>query len=152
MKKALKMLLLLALVLPVVACGKESGLTHDEAFAKFEEAGLAVYEPRKMEQDDFGFAPYIDDGYIFGVKESDNISEDSELFTEEEREKMKYHNGRLFISSDTGQLDKLESYYVALGKESAMLKSHVYRDGNILLQMTNELSEDEFNAYVECLK
>nr|WP_232436733.1 hypothetical protein [Paenibacillus senegalimassiliensis] len=59
--------------------------------------------------------------------------------------------GKVFIFEKKTDMEELKTYYDELGKSMAMLFSHTYAKGNILLQITGEMEEEQFNKYKEVI-
>lgn len=54
---------------------------------------------------------------------------------------------RLFLVRDENDLQTIKAVYDDLGKEAAMLYSHTYSKGDILLQMGGDVSDEDFALY-----
>ena len=58
-----------------------------------------------------------------------------------------FNYGRLFLVRDENDLQTIKAVYDDLGKEAAMLYSHTYSKGDILLQMGGDVSDEDFALY-----
>ncbi|MGX7092371.1 DUF1002 domain-containing protein [Hutsoniella sourekii] len=112
----------------------------------FVEAGLNEYEPRIMGRDDFGVAPLVaDEAVQFGAQFAEIPMVD------EEGNEDPYNYGRLFTFSNSKDLENTKAYYDDLAKQSAMLYSHTYSKGNILLQMGGDVPDEDFAKYTSVI-
>ncbi|TFJ89933.1 hypothetical protein E4U82_19500, partial [Lentibacillus salicampi] len=59
--------------------------------------------------------------------------------------------GRIFRYDNQTDLEEMKSYYDDLGEENAMFYSHTAVRDDILLQISGELSDEEFKKYKEVL-
>jgi hypothetical protein len=135
--------ILLVLGLVLTACGGSEETSSGEkqepkpkdVIAAFEDAGLEVGETSEMGKDDYGMAPLGDEGIRFLIP---SLGEDA--------------GGRVIYYEDKEYLNKAKDYYVDLGKESAMLFSHVFTNGNIIVQINGDLDESKAKEYEKSLK
>lgn len=104
----------------------------------FEEAGLD-FEAKELKRDDMGMAPWKhDDGRRILIPQ---LGEDS--------------GGRLLYFAEKAPMYDVLNYYEEMGKESAMLYSHLFtaeNDGFYLLQISGELEESEAKKFEKALR
>jgi hypothetical protein len=102
-------------------------------------AGLEFANPRPMEIDDYGAAPMTaSEGIRFLIP---SLCSDC--------------GGRLFSFTTQTDLDLVKSYYEEFGKQSALLFSWVFTNGNILIQINGDLPKataEKYQAVIENLK
>lgn len=103
--------------------------------ATFKTAGLEAENPSVMEADDYGMGPYVGKGIHFFIP---SLCSDC--------------GGRAFVLDNAEDLARLEAYYVEAGRSSAMLFSHVYRRGNLLVQLNGDLPADKAALYEAALQ
>lgn len=130
-------LLILMVVFVIAGCSnkEESSISADDVVAKFKAAGLEAENATDIASKDMGIAPMrFDEGKRIIVP---SIGDDS--------------GGRVFVFEKKSDLEELQKYYDELGKASAMMFSHTYSKGNVLLQMTGEMEEEQFNKYKEVI-
>lgn len=60
--------------------------------------------------------------------------------------------GRVFIFESQDDLEVLQNYYEGLGRGSGMWYSHVFAEGNVLLQINGELPKAKAEEYEAVLK
>lgn len=131
---------LLGLILSITtACSSsesESAITLDDIVTKFREAGLEIEAPTESFSEDHVLANLgLIDEQPFLVP----------ALGEGE-------GGYLFLFEDEKDLEKLKDYYEEPGKSTLMPNSHAYAQDNILLQMSDQMSQTEFDRYVEVIK
>lgn len=126
--------LILALAFVLVACGAPKAATPDDAIAAFQAAGLEAEAATTMTATDYGMAPKVGTGKRFLVP---SLCADC--------------GGRVFAGK-ADELATLEAYYTSLGKQSAILYSHVYRHNGLLIQLNGSLPEDKAIRYKTALE
>lgn len=140
MRKYIGLVFLLGLILCITAaCSSresESAITLDDIVTKFREAGLEVEAPTESISEEHGFTN-------LGFKDVRHILVPA--LGEGE-------GGYLFLFEDKTDLEKLKDFYEEPGKSTLMPNSHAYAQNNILLQMSDQMSQTEFDRYVEVIK
>ena len=136
---------IIAIILCILLVGCSGSNTVKKVYIKnvtelveqFKAKGLSVFDSKNMEATDFGMAPFVsDEAMIFGAQK------------DEGGENM---NGRVFKVIKLADLEKLKTYYVDLGKASAMLFSHTYSKSEYLIQMNGSVSKETFQKYVDVM-
>ncbi|MBA5729587.1 DUF1002 domain-containing protein [Aerococcaceae bacterium INB8] len=113
-----------------------------EILQAFYDAGLNVMEPKIMTRNDYGIAPLLaEEAVSFGAQFAEFIFENEDGSIEQ------FNYGRLFLVRDENDLQTIKAVYDDLGKEAAMLYSHTYSKGDILLQMGGDVSDEDFALY-----
>ncbi|WP_153976503.1 stress protein [Paenibacillus xylanilyticus] len=140
MRKYVGLVFLLGLILCITAaCSSsesESAITLDDIVTKFREAGLEIETPMESISEDHVLAD-------LGFKDVQRILVPA--LGEGE-------GGYLFLFENKTDLEKLKDYYEEPGKSTLMPNSHAYAQDNILLQMSDTMSQTEFDRYVEVIK
>lgn len=130
-------LLPLVLLLSLVAgCGSPQAkpLTADAVVAAFKAAGLEAESVRPLTRDDYGLAPYVGSGVRFLIP---SLGADN--------------GGRIFIAQPA-EVERLQTYYTDLGKQSAAFYSHIYRRDTVLVQINGRLPDDRAALYEAALR
>ncbi len=128
--------LLLLLLIGLNSTVQAQNLTIDQVINAFKSAGLEVEKPVKMGPKDFGFAPYVGEQAVrFFVP---TLCEDC--------------SGRIFSVESNADRERLSSYYIELGKRSAILFSWVFVYRNIVVQINGDLSEEKAMQYKRSLE
>ena len=113
-----------------------------EILQAFYDAGLNVMEPKIMTRNDYGIAPLLaEEAVSFGAQFAEFVFENEDGSIEQ------FNYGRLFLVRDDNDLQTIKAVYDDLGKEAAMLYSHTYSKGDILLQMGGDVSDEDFALY-----
>lgn len=140
MRKYTGLVFLLGLILCITAaCSSsesESAITLDDIVTEFHEAGLEIEAPTQSIREEHGLAN-------LGFKDVRHILVPA--LGEGE-------GGYLFLFEDKADLEKLKAYYEEPGKSTLMPNSLAYAQDNILLQMSDQMSQTEFDRYVEVIK
>lgn len=140
MRKYIGLVFLLGLILCITAaCSSsesESAITLDDIVTKFREAGLEIETPTESISEEHGFTN-------LGFKDVRQILVPA--LGEGE-------GGYLFLFENNTDLEKLKDYYEEPGKSTLMPNSHAHAQDNILLQMSDQMSQTEFDRYVEVIK
>ncbi|MCG7386021.1 stress protein [Paenibacillus sp. ACRRY] len=140
MSKYIGLFFLLGLILSITAaCSSsesESAITLDDIFTEFQAAGLEIEAPTESISEEHGFTNV-------GFKDVRHISVPA--LGEGE-------GGYLFLFENNTDLEKLKDFYEEPGKSTLMPNSHAYAQDNILLQMSDQMSQTEFERYVEVIK
>lgn len=140
MRKYIGLVFLLGLILCITAaCSSsesESAITLDDIVTKFREAGLEVEAPMESISEDHVLAD-------LGFKDVQRILVPA--LGEGE-------GGYLFLFENKTDLEELKDFYEEPGKSTLMPNSHAYAHNNILLQMSDQMSQTEFDRYVEVIK
>ncbi|WJH26906.1 stress protein [Paenibacillus sp. CC-CFT742] len=140
MRKYIGLVFLLGLILCITAaCSSsesESAISLDDIVTKFREAGLEIEAPTGSISEDHVLAD-------LGFKDVQRILVPA--LGEGE-------GGYLFLFEDKTDLEKLKDFYEETGKSTLMPNSHAYAQDNILLQMSDQMSQTEFDRYVEVIK
>lgn len=120
----------------LVACGGVPAPTHTpaDAVAAFKSAGLEAENTRDMGPDDYGLAPFIGEGVRFFIP---SLCEDC--------------GGRIYALDNQDDLEKMKTFYVTMGEESAILFSWVFTKDNILVQINGDLDEETARQYETAL-
>lgn len=79
-----------------------------------------------MTVEDYGFAPIGEEGLRFFLP---SLGEEA--------------GGRIMRYDDSDVADRAEAYYEDLGEQSAALFSHVFRRGNIVIQVNGTLPQEQ---------
>ena len=113
-----------------------------EILQAFYDSGLNVMEPKIMTRNDYGIAPLLaEEAVSFGAQFAEFVFENGDGSIEQ------FNYGRLFLVRDENDLQTIKAVYDDLGKEAAMLYSHTYSKGDILLQMGGDVSDEDFALY-----
>ncbi|MFL2131172.1 DUF1002 domain-containing protein [Ruoffia sp. FAM 20858] len=113
-----------------------------EILQAFYDSGLNVMEPKIMTRNDYGIAPLLaEEAVSFGAQFAEFVFENEDGSIEQ------FNYGRLFLVRDENDLQTIKAVYDELGKEAAMLYSHTYSKGDILLQMGGDVSDEDFALY-----
>ena len=113
-----------------------------EILQAFYDAGLNVMEPKIMTRNDYGIAPLLaEEAVSFGAQFAEFVFENEDGSIDQ------FNYGRLFLVRDENDLQTMKAVYDDLGKEAAMLYSHTYSKGDILLQMGGDVSDEDFALY-----
>lgn len=135
MKRIGMLVLLVLFVIAGCSSEKESSVSTSDVIAKFKAAGLEAESVTDLESDDMGLAPMrFNEGKRIVVP---SIGDDK--------------GGRVFVFKKKSDLEELQKYYDELGKASAMTFSHTYSKENVLLQMTGEMEQAQFDKYKEVM-
>lgn len=140
---------LLVLTVFLTACGggtEEAGAGKDggkkievkpkSVIDAFKDAGLEVgKDTREMKREDYGLVPMGDEGMRLMIP---SLGEDA--------------GGRVIYYKDKEYLNKAKDYYESLGKESAMLYSHVFVRDNVIVQISGDLEDEKAEEYEKVLK
>ncbi|MFS0873719.1 stress protein [Paenibacillus xylanilyticus] len=140
MKKYFGLVFVLGLILSITAACSSSesqpAITLDHIATKFQEAGLEIETPTGSIREEHGLAN-------LGFKDVQRILV-PDLGEGE--------GGYLFLFENETALEKLMDYYEEPGKSTLMPHSHAYAQDNVLLQMSDKMSQTEFDRYVEVIK
>lgn len=140
MRKYIGLVFLLGLILCITAaCSSresESAITLDDIVTEFRDAGLEVEAPTGSISEDHVLAD-------LGFRDVQHILVPA--LGEGE-------GGYLFLFENKTDLEKLKDFYEVPGKSTLMPNSHAYTQDNILLQMSDQMSQTEFDRYVEVIK
>ena len=137
----MRWLLAVVLMVGLAACGGGAAggasYTADQAVAAFKAAGLPADNPQPMGAKEYGAGPMLGKGIIFqptGLCEKCNV--------------------RVIAFENDADLQKLKAYYDDLGKGSALLASHTFVHGNLLVQMAARqgVSDADAKRYEAALK
>lgn len=113
-----------------------------EILQAFYDSGLNVMEPKIMTRNDYGIAPLLaEEAVSFGAQFAEFVFENEDGSIDQ------FNYGRLFLVRDENDLQTMKAVYDDLGKEAAMLYSHTYSKGDILLQMGGDVSDEDFALY-----
>lgn len=120
----------------LAACGASSTPTYTpaDAVAAFKAVGLEAEDTRAMKPDDYGLAPLIGEGMRFFIP---SLCEDC--------------GGRIYAFDNQDDLEKMKTFYVTMGEESAILFSWVFTKDNILVQINGDLDEATARQYETAL-
>ncbi|WP_430023641.1 stress protein [Paenibacillus sp. MABNR03] len=140
LRKYIGLVSVLGLILSITAaCSSsesESAITLDDIVTEFQEAGLEIETPTGSIREEHGLAN-------LGFKDVRHILVPA--LGEGE-------GGYLFLFEDKTDLEKLKDFYEEPGKSTLMPNSHAYAQDNILLQMSDQMSQTEFDRYVKVIK
>jgi len=140
LRKYTGLVFLLGLILCITAACSSSeskpAITLDDIVTEFQEAGLEIEAPTESIREEHGLAN-------LGFKDVKPILVPA--LGEGE-------GGYLFLFEDEKDLEKLKDYYEEPGKSTLMANSHAYAQDNIFLQMSDHMSQTEFDRYVEVIK
>lgn len=119
---------------PVTAdqSGQVKDMTSADVVAKLRSEGLVADNPTAMEPKDFGIAPVSEDATRFLIP---SLGADN--------------GGRAFVFKSTDELQKTKSSYDDLGKESGLLFSWTFANGNkgVLVQINGDLPKVQAKRY-----
>ncbi len=105
--------------------------TTAQVTSAFTASGLECESTRSMTKDDYGMGPMTaKEGTRFLIP---SLGDDN--------------GGRIFSFSSQDDLDKTKTYYVELGKSSALFFSWVFVKDNILVQINGDLPEATARKY-----
>ncbi|MBN1889646.1 MAG: hypothetical protein JW850_16740 [Thermoflexales bacterium] len=129
-------LLLLAVALLTTSCGgRFSKWTSSQVVDAFKAAGLEAESAKRITKDDYGMAPMTaKEGTHFLIP---SLCADC--------------GARVFSFATKEDLEKMQQYYVELGKGSAAFFSWVFVKDNILVQINGDLPEDTAKKYEAAL-
>lgn len=100
----------------------------------FKAAGLEAENTRPMTKEDYGLAPLGDEGIRFFIP---SLGPDK--------------GGRVIFYKDLNYVEKARDFYANLGKESALLFTWVFTNGNIVVQINGDLPEEQARKYEQVL-
>lgn len=142
-----RFVLAVGLALALAACGGDSGddattaapaapaVSADDVIAAFVAAGLEAEGARPMTRDDYGAAPEVGAGVRFLIP---SLGADK--------------GGRVIVVPDAGERARLVSFYRDLGAQSALLASHVFEAGAVVVQLNGDLADDVAAGYDAALQ
>lgn len=107
----------------------------ESVIAAFKAAGLEAEAVRPLTKDDYGLAPFVGSGLHFTIP---SLCPDC--------------GGRVFLLEDAVDRERLKSYYVAMGKASALVFSWVFERAPIIVQINGDLPESQARAYEAALQ
>lgn len=127
-----RMLVMLIVVGALAGCGapKPTGWTPAQVVAAFKAAGLPAENALPLTKEDYGLAPYVGSGLHFFVP---TLCADC--------------GGRVFAIENKEERERLQKFYVEMGKQSAVLFSWVFVKDNIVVQINGDLPEAQAKAY-----
>lgn len=128
-----KLIVLIALIL-LVACGGGTAVTPTDVITAFQEAGLEAETPMPMTADDYGLAPMVGEGVRFLIP---SLGEDK--------------GGRVIVTDNSEDAEKLVTYYTSLGEASALFFTWAFRNGNTVVQINGDLPESTARQYEAAL-
>jgi len=102
------------------------GVSLEEIAEAFRNSGVEIGEVREMTVADYGPAPKADEGLRFLIP---SLGEDA--------------GGRIMRYDKAEVADRAQAYYEELGEQSALLFSHVFRRGNLVVQINGTLPQDQ---------
>lgn len=129
----------LSLVMVLSACSSSESsksVTTSDVVQAFKDAGLEAESTKSMTKDDYGMAPM-------------KAKEATRFLIPSLGEDM---GGRIFVYDNKKDLEEMKAYYDELGKASAMLFSWTIAHGNVLVQISGDLPEEEYNKYKTALE
>lgn len=113
-----------------------AGIPIDAVIAAFRAAGLEAEDVRPLTKDDYGMAPMMATEalrfYIPALGEG--------------------AGGRLFAFANQADLATTRTYYVEMGRASALAFSWTFARANILVQINGDLPEDQARKYEKALQ
>ena len=129
--------LILAIVLltfQLSACtSSASQYSTDQVIAAFKDAGLEVNGERKLTSDDMGIAPMkFTEGVYFTTGDD--------------------HDVRVMSFKKKADLEDLKKFYDELGGVSALFFFWTAAKGNILIVLSGDMEENQFNAFKSALE
>jgi hypothetical protein len=136
MVKVLIGLVLSLVLLGLTACSLVGGasVTPERVIESFKAKGLEAENSTEMTKDDYGPAPFVCEGRRFFIP---SIGDGK--------------GGRAFVCETEADLVSLKNYYDSLGRGSAMLFSHTFRKGMVLVQINGDLPEATAKQYEAAL-
>lgn len=133
--KRIVMLIGMALLLAVMAaCGNGGGssATTADVVQQFKDDGLEVGETSDLPKKEFGNMRKEGTRVLIP-----SLGDDA--------------GGRIFLFDNEKDLAKAKSYYDDLGDAGSMFYSHTHQAGNFLLQMSGDMSDEDFKKYADSL-
>ncbi|MGE6487738.1 stress protein [Paenisporosarcina sp. NPDC076898] len=133
--KRIVMLIGMAILLAVMsACGNGGGssATTADVVQQFKDDGLELGETSDLPKKEFG--NMRKEGTRILIP---SIGDDA--------------GGRIFLFDNEKDLAKAKAYYDDLGDAGSMFYSHTHQAGNFLLQMSGDMSDEDFQKYADSL-
>lgn len=132
--KRIVMLIGMSLLMAVlVACGgEESSKTNADVIQQFKDDGVEVGETSELPNKEFGNTRA--EGTRILVP---SLGDDA--------------GGRLFKFDKEGDLKDAKAYYDDLGAAGSMFYSHTHQAGDFLLQMSGDMTDEDFKKYADSL-
>lgn len=136
--KRLFPVIILGLLFILSACGNGdvdsdiSKLTTDDVVFQFKDDGLEVGETSDLPKKEFGNTRKEGTRVLIP-----SLGDDA--------------GGRIFVFEDKGDLEKAKAYYDDLGEAGPMFYSHTHLVGNFLLQMSGDMSDEDFKKYADSM-
>ena len=126
------MLVMLIVAGALAGCGapKPPGWTPAQVVSAFQAAGLPAENARPLTKDDYGLAPYVGSGLRFFIPAPCADC-----------------GGRVFAVENKEERERLQKFYVEMGKASALVFSWVFVKDNIVVQINGDLPEAQAKAY-----
>lgn len=109
-------------------------ITTSQVVVAFKKAGLEAEKPTAIPRKGYGTAPLVGKGVRFLVP---SLGEGA--------------GGRVFDVPNAKERRQLADYYIGLGKQSAILYSHVFIHKNIVVQINGDLDDDTAEKYKAAL-
>lgn len=131
-----RLLLSIVLALFLAACSSTATpvLTGDDVANAFKDAGLEAENVRPLTREEYGLAPFVGTGTRFFVP---SLGENN--------------GGRIIVTETAEDADLIEAFYVEAGQQSALFFSHVFRNGNIVVQINGDLPDETAAEYEAAL-
>lgn len=114
--------------------GSAQAITTTQVLNAFKGAGLEVGKATAMSRQSYGMAPLVGKGVRFLIP---SLGADA--------------GGRVFDVPNAAERSRLAAYYTELGKQSAMLFSHVFVYKNIVVKINGELPDAKAEKYKAAL-
>lgn len=133
MKKIIILIGMSLLMAVLVACGgEESSLTNADVIQQFKDDGLEIGGTSELANKEFGNTR--EEGTRILVP---SLGDDA--------------GGRLFKFDKEDDLADAKAYYDELGAAGPMFYSHTHQVGDFLLQMSGDMSDEDFKKYADSL-
>jgi hypothetical protein len=128
--------LILSVILVLSGCSEAKIVTTDEVIKVFKDAGLEAENPVVLTAEDLDVLPFTASKVVRSSVPS--LGEAEGL--------------RIFIFDDNKSLDAAKAYFDKMAKSSKMFSSWTATNGNVLIQLSGGVKEEDFNKYKAALK
>lgn len=131
MKRIVMLIGMVLLLTLMTACGGSSATTAD-VVQQFKDDGLELGETSDLPNKEFG--NIREEGTRILIP---SLGDDA--------------GGRLFLFDNDDDLATAKAYYDDLGEAGSMFYSHTHQVGNLLIQMSGDMSDEDFKKYADSM-
>jgi len=136
MRYILTLIFISAIAVLAACSGSQAAkpVTGPDVVAAFKAAGLEAENVGTLEAKDYGAAPFVCQGTRFNIPSAGKFA-GRDL------------GGHIFVCPNQDDLKKLQDFYVKAGQATALLASHLYVKGNVLVQLDGQLDRALADKY-----